>query len=158
MDAIENQYVATCDVPGAFMHSDIDEQLHLKLEGEIAELLVKVDPTYAEFVSKEKGKTVIYAELSKALYGTLQAALLFWKNLSTFLINDQGLKVNPYDWCMVNKDINGKKCTIGWHVDDLKISHADKDVVEEIIMALNNKYGKETPISVHRVPFRNTWV
>ena len=120
VDAIENRYVATCDVPGAFMHFDIDEQLHLKQEREIAELLVKVDPTYAEFMSKEKGKTVIYAELSKALYGTLQASLLFWKNLSTFLINDQGFKVNPYDWWVVNKDINGKQCTIGWHVDDLK--------------------------------------
>ena len=154
VDAIENRYVATCDMPGAFPHSDIDEPLHLKLEGEIEELLVKVNPTYAEFMSKEKGKTVIYAELSKAPYGTLQAALLFWKNLSTFLINDQGFEVNPYDWCMVNKDINGKQCTIGWHVDDLKISHVDKDVVEEIIMALNDKYGKETPISVHRGPIQ----
>ena len=52
-DAIENRHVVTCDVPGAFMHSDIDELVHLKLEGKIAELLVKVDPTYAEFVSKE---------------------------------------------------------------------------------------------------------
>ena len=60
VDAIENRYVATSDVPGAFMHSDIDEQVHLKLEGEIAELLVKVDSTYAEFVTHEKGKTVIY--------------------------------------------------------------------------------------------------
>ena len=152
VDAIENRYVATCDVPGAFMHSDIDEQVHLKLEGEIAELLVKVDPTYAEYVSKEKGKTVIYAELSKALYGTLQAALLFWKNLSTYLINDQGFQVNPYDWCVVNKAINGKQCTIGWHVDDLKISHVEEEVVEELIRGLNDRYGKETPISVHRGP------
>ena len=152
VDAIENRYVATCDVPGAFMHSDIDEQVHLKLEGEIAELLVRVDPTYADFVTHEKGKTVIYAELSKALYGTLQAALLFWKNLSEFLIKDLGFKVNPYDWCMVNKVINGKQCTIGWHVDDLKISHVDKHIVEEIITGLNERYGKETPISVHRGP------
>ena len=152
VDAIENRYVATCDVPGAFMHSDIDEQVHLKLEGEIAELLVKVDPTYAEFVTHEQGKTVIYAELSKALYGTLQAALLFWENLSEFLIKDQGFEVNPYDWCVVNKVINGKQCTIGWHVDDLKISHVDKQVVEQIITGLNERYGRETPISVHRGP------
>ena len=122
----------------------------MKLEGEIGELLVKVDPTYAEFVSNEKGKTVIYTELSKALYGTLQAALLFSKNLSTFLIKDQGFQVNLYDWCVVNKVINGKQCTIGWHVDNLKISHVDKEVVEEIIMGLNDRYGKDTPISVHR--------
>ena len=120
VDAIENRYVATCDVPGAFMHSDINEQVHLKLEGEITELLIKVDSTYAEFVTHEKGKTVIYMELSKALYSTLQAALLFWKNLSEFLIKDQGFQVNPYDWCVFNKVINGKQCTISWHVDDLK--------------------------------------
>ena len=139
VDAIENRCVATCDMPGAFMHSDIDEQVHLKSEGEIAELLIKVDPTYAEYVSKEKGKTVIYAELSKALYGTLQATLLFWKNLSTFLIKDQGFQVNPYDWCVVNKVINRKQCTIGWHVDDLKISHVDEEVVEEVIRGLNDR-------------------
>ena len=136
------------------MHSDIDELVHLNLEDQIAELLVKVDPTYAEFVSKENGKTVIYTELSKALYGTLQAALLFWKNLSDFLINDQGFEVNLYDWCVVNKHINGKQCTIGWHVDDLKISHVNEEVVEGIIRALNNKYGKETPITVYRGPIQ----
>ena len=153
-DAIENRYVVTCDVPGAFMHSDIDELVHLKLEGEIAELLVKVDPTYAEFVSKEKGKTVIHTELSKALYGTLQAALLFWKNLTEFLVTDCGFEVNPYDWFVVNKEINGKQCTIGWHVDDQKISHVDKNVVEDIIKALDSKYGNESPISVHRGPIQ----
>ena len=153
-DAIENRHVVTCDVPGAFMHSDIDELVHLKLEGEIAELLVKVERTYVEFISKENGKTVIYMELSKALYGTLQAALLFWKNLSDFLIKDQGFEVNPYDWCVVNKYINGKQCTIGWHVDDLKISHVEEEVVEGIITALNNKYGNESPITVHRGPIQ----
>ena len=154
VDALENRCVATCDMPGAFMHSDIDEQVHVKLEGEIDELLVKVDPTYAEFVSKEKGKTIIYTELSKALYGTLQAALLFWKNLSAFLIEEQGFEVNLYDWCVVNKEINGKQCTIGWHVDDLKISHVEKAVVEEMITKLNDRYGKESPISVHRGPIQ----
>ena len=153
-DAIENRHVVTCDVPGAFMHSDIDELVHLKLEGEIAELLVKVEPTYSEFISKENGKTVIYMELSKALYGMLQAALLFWKNLSDFLIKDQGFEVNLYDWCVVNKYINGKQCTIGWLVDDLKVSHVEEEVVEGIIRALNNKYGNESPITVHRGPIQ----
>ena len=97
---------------------------------------------------------MIYTELSKALYGTLQAVLLFWKNLSDFLIKECGFKVNPYDWCVVNKDINGKQCMIGWHVDDLKISHVDKNVVEDIIKALDNKYRNESPITVHRGPIQ----
>ena len=120
IDAKEGRDIATCDVPAAFMHADIDEVIHLRLDGEIADLLLKVDPSYSKYATKERGKTVIFTELSKALYGTLQAALLFWKNLSGFLINELGFVVNPYDWCVVNKIINGKQCTVGWHVDDLK--------------------------------------
>ena len=95
------------------MQTDIDELVHLKLEGEIAELLVKADPSYGELMTKERGKSVIYTELSKALYGTLQAALLFWKDMSKFLVDELGFVVNPYDWCVLNKTINGKQCTIG---------------------------------------------
>ena len=37
-------------------------------------------------VTYERGKPVIYTELKKVLYGTLlQATLLFWKELSSFL-------------------------------------------------------------------------
>jgi len=36
-------------------------------------------------MEKSQGKTMIYVQLRKALYGTLQAALLFWKLLSNTL-------------------------------------------------------------------------
>ena len=150
IDAKEGRDIATCDVPSAFMHADIDEVIHLCLDGEIAELLLKVDPSYAKYATKEKGKTVIFTELSKALYGTLQAALLFWKNLTSFLVDELGFAVNPYDWCVVNKIINGKQCTVGWHVDDLKISHQDSQVVDDILHKLNGRYGKESPLVVTR--------
>ena len=150
IDAKEGRDIATCDVPSAFMHADIDEVIHLCLDGEIAELLLKVDPSYAKYATKEKGKTVIFTELSKALYGTLQAALLFWKNLSSFLVDELGFIVNPYDWCVVNKIINRKQCTVGWHVDDLKISHHDSQVVDDILGKLNGRYGKESPLVVTR--------
>ena len=44
IDAMEGRCVVTCDVLGAFMQTDIDKLVHLKLEGEIAELLVKSGP------------------------------------------------------------------------------------------------------------------
>lgn len=37
---------------------------------------------------------------------------------------------------MPNKIINGKHCTILWHVDDLEISHVDKEVVEKMVERL----------------------
>jgi hypothetical protein len=69
-------------------------------------------------------------KLLKALYGTLQAAMLFWKDLTKNL-EEWGFEINPYDWCVANKMIDGKQCTIVWHVDDLKISHVDGRSLKE---------------------------
>ena len=149
IDAMEHRDVATVDIPGAFMQADMDELVHLKIEGELAELLVRVDPKYREMITYENGKAVIYAELKKALYGTLQAALLFWKELSTFL-SERGFIANPYDPCVMNKTIGGRQCTIGWHVDDLKISHEDSAVVDDVIVELEARFGREAPLSVTR--------
>jgi hypothetical protein len=87
-------------------------------------------------------KPMLYVKLKKALYGTLQAALLFWRLLSDTLM-EWGFVLNIYHKCIANKLINSKQCTIIWHVDDLKISHVDKKVVNDIIMRLGNKFGKE---------------
>jgi hypothetical protein len=150
IDATERRDVATVDIPGAFMQADIDEVVHVKFEGEIAEMLVKLDPKlYRKYVRDENGKSVLYVELLKALYGTLKAALLFWKLLSKKLVS-WGFVINPYDWCVANKMIDGKQCTILWHVDDLKISHVSCKTVTGIIKLIDTEFGKEAPITVTR--------
>lgn len=58
--------------------------------------------------------------------------------------------VNPYDWCVVNKMVQGSQCTIIWHVDNLKISHKKAEDVTEIINKLNDEYGKASPLNVSR--------
>jgi len=85
-------------------------------------------------------------ELKKALYGTLKAALLFWKKL-TMKLKQWGFEVNPYDWCVMNKTIDGTQCTTLWHVDDLKISHAKPNVVTKVIKQLEAEFGIETPLA-----------
>ena len=79
------------------------------LEGTIAELIIKLDPTlYRKYIWENKqGKPMLYVKLRKALYGTLQAALLFWQLLSDTLIG-WGFKLNEYDKCVATKIINGK--------------------------------------------------
>jgi Reverse transcriptase (RNA-dependent DNA polymerase)/Zinc knuckle len=150
IDAKEGRKVVTCDIPGAFMQADIDEVIHVRLEGPLAMLLTKVDPDlYTKFLSKEGGKDVMYVRLAKALYGTLQAAMLFWKDLSGYLVSD-GFELNPYDNCVANKMINGKQCTVLWHVDDLKMSHVQDDVLETLVDQLNDRYGKIAPLTVTR--------
>ena len=51
---------------------------------------------------------------------------------------------------MANKTVNGKQCTILWHVDDLKISHVDPDVVTYMIKTIDKEFGQEAPITVRR--------
>ena len=98
---------ATVDIPGAFMQANMDDVVHIKLEGKMAELLVRIDPKmYRKHVRMENGRQVLYVELKKALYGTLKAPLLFWKKLTAEL-KKLGFEVNLYDWCVVNKMIDG---------------------------------------------------
>ena len=73
----------------------------------------------------------------------MKSALL-WYELFTTTLKDMGFELNPYDECVANKMINGKQCTIAWHVDDNKISHVDKDVVSEVIKCIEEKFGKMT--------------
>ena len=83
-DAKERRDIlATVDLPGAFMHADMDDTVPIELVDKMAELLVMADPKlYRKFVTIENGKPVLYAKLPMALYGTLKAALcLFWKLL-----------------------------------------------------------------------------
>ncbi len=97
IDVMEGRDVATVDIPGAFMQANIDEVVYVKFEGEIAEMLVKLDrQLYRKYVKDENGKPVLYVELLKALWGTLKAALLFWKLLSSKLVSWRFV-INPYN-------------------------------------------------------------
>ena len=55
-----------------------------------------------------------------------------------------GFELNPYDICIANKIINGKQCTIAWHVDNNKVSHANHKIVEDIISELETYFVKFT--------------
>ena len=45
IDAKENRYIIVSDIPGAFLHADMEDNVHMLLEGTVAEMIVKLDPT-----------------------------------------------------------------------------------------------------------------
>jgi hypothetical protein len=150
IDAHVERDVAIVDTPGAFMQVDMEGIVHLRIDGPMAELLIRLDPAYYNQFMEVKGdKKVLYLLLEKALYGTLIAAKLFWKHLSSVLVS-KGFQINPYDTCVANKMIKGKQCTILWHVDNLKISHVDSTVVSDVIAMLSAEFGKEAPLTISR--------
>ena len=88
IDTMEVREVATVDIPGDFLQTDYDKgNIHIKLEGAIVTLLEDIDPEYYKdfiFTDKRRRKCM-YAEAKKAVYGTLEASLLFWGKLSKSL-------------------------------------------------------------------------
>ena len=92
------------------------------------------------------GVTVLYVELTRALYGCLKSSLRWFLQL-TRVLQDKGFTNNPDDHCVMNKEISGSQCSICWHVDDLKIRHKDPGVVDQILETLTSIYG---PLSVER--------
>ena len=64
----------------------------------MTELLAQVDPKmYRKYIiTTRKGKKVMFAETKKAMYGTINASLLFWLKLSGS-VEKLGFKMNPYD-------------------------------------------------------------
>ena len=58
-------------------------------------------------------------------------------------LQKDGFIINPYDPCVANKTINGKQLTVTWHVDDLKVSHVEEQVVEEFLKWVQNKYEEQ---------------
>ena len=78
---------------------------------------------------------MLYVRLSKALYGIVRAALLFYKRLRS-LLEDKGFEINYYDQCVANKMVDGSQKTVFWHADDLKISHRDEEMISAFTIEL----------------------
>lgn len=144
IEAKEGREVAVADIPNAFVQTDMEgDTVFMKLTGKAAEILVQCAPElYRKFITIEKGKTVLYVEALKAIYGTLRASLLFYKKLVRDL-KSIGFVVNPYDPCVANKTVDGKQMTVVWHVDDLKISHMVVKEVDNFIQWLRDMYEEE---------------
>ena len=142
MEAHEGLNVAVADLPNAFLHADNKEKTLMLLKGKLAELMVQIDQKmYQKYViTSVKGEPMLYVRLSKALYGLLQSASLFYKKLQTKL-EDFGFEVNPYNPCVANKIVNGPQMTMTWQVDDRKISHKDSIKVTKFFHHCGKIYG-----------------
>jgi hypothetical protein len=80
------------------------------------------------------------------LYGHIEAAKLFYNDLSHTIQEKLGFQQNQYDPCVCNKTVEDKKITIRIHVDDWKVSSQSKELLEEVIVKLHETYGE---ITVH---------
>lgn len=125
------------------MHANIpkEERVFMKFEKEFVDIMCEVNPEYREHVRMENGKKVLYVQVLKEIYGMIESALR-WYKLFTGTLCGMGFELNPYDRCVANKTIDGSQCTVGWYVDDNKVSHVDDKVNTKIVNAIEEHFGK----------------
>lgn len=141
IDAYKGRDAGSVDIAGAFLLSDIVDFVLVKLTGDAVNVMCEGNPSYSKYVTKERGKLMLYMKLRKALYGIMQGEILWYETFTTCL-KKNGFKLNAYGPCISNKVINGKQCVIFSHVDDNKISHDDPSVVTKVINMLRYRFGE----------------
>jgi hypothetical protein len=106
IEAKEERDVVTCDIPSAFIQALLlkkdpgDDRVVMKITGVLIDMLVNINPElYGPAVVLEKRKKVLYVEVLKAIYGMLEAALLWYKTFRKDL-EDVRFVFNPYDPCV----------------------------------------------------------
>ena len=135
--AYENSRVCTIDIGGAFLEAAMTgETVYLRLDKLMTQLLEQIDPGCVPFVQNEQ----LIVKLDKALYGCLQASLL-WYNKLTDVLFAGGFERNPYDPCVFSKrDADGGRCTLCVHVDDLLIVDCTDYCMEQLVKHLGNNF------------------
>jgi hypothetical protein len=118
--------IAVVDIPNAFVQTVADEEdaehrVIVHIRGPLVDILVSIGrDVYGPYVSTNKsGQKVLIVECLNAVYGTIMAALLYYKKFVKSLTK-QGFKLNPYDGCVANKIVKGKQIIICFHVDNLQ--------------------------------------
>jgi hypothetical protein len=156
IEAKEERDVMTCDIPNAFVQACLpkkepgEDRVVMKITGVLVDMLVDSNPElYGPAVALENRKKVLYVEVLKAIYGMLEAALLWYKTFRKDL-EDIGFIFNPHNPCMANKKVQGSQQMIVFHVDDLKSSQKPKLVNDKFEKWLNSMYGKYGKVTATR--------
>ena len=87
VDAYEMRDVMTMDIPNAYIQAEVPkmkkgERIVMKVRGELIDWLCQIDPSgYLPYVVVERGVRVLYLLVTKAIYGMLQAGLLWYPQI-----------------------------------------------------------------------------
>jgi hypothetical protein len=144
VDANKNRDVAVVDIPNVFVQTIVEDEKDkalIRIRGPLVDILMSIAPSvYGLYVTVgKKGKKQLLVQCLSALYGTMVALLLYYKKFVKNL-KSKGFKLNPYDPCVANKQVNGEQLTVCFHVDNCKVSHLTPKVVDEMIEWLRSEY------------------
>jgi hypothetical protein len=144
INANKNRDVAIVNIPNAFVQTVVEDEKDralIQIRGPLVDILVSIaTDVYGPYVTiGKKGKKQLLVQCLTALYSTMVAFLLYYKKFVKSL-KSKGFKLNPYEPCMANKQVNGEQLMVCFHVDDCKILHVIPKVIDKTIEWLQLEY------------------
>jgi hypothetical protein len=138
--AAEGRKACAIDIGGAYLNAErvspVGEEIIMELEPMLVSILAKVAPEVKPYID-EKGRVLV--KLNKAMYGTLDAAKIWFEKL-TGVLRELGYMPNAVDPCVYNKTVNGTQCTIMVYVDDLLVTCIDQGVIDDLVRQLEREF------------------
>ena len=139
--ATEGRDITTIDIGSAYLNAhmpktDPSKLVFMRISKEVSQIMANIDNTFTRYVNAD-GTLVV--ELDRALYGCIESALLWFRELSGFLMR-KGFSTNPYDICVMNKTFKTGRATIGIYVDDILLTCSHPSIADKIIQELEEEY------------------
>jgi ribonuclease HI len=140
--ACEGRKICTIDITGAYLECLLPpgDDVYMVLDPVVTKILAKLDPNAAQHITTS-GEVLV--KLTRALYGCVQSALLWFNKLKDTL-ERAGFVANAYDMCVFNKMHKGKQITVAFHVDDLLVTSESDDAISHLIADLESKFTAVT--------------
>ena len=82
--ASERRHVVTIDIEGAYLHGVMTSEVYMEISGQCLDVLIY---SYSDIYIKHVHRDRVYVKLSRALYGTIEAAKIWYDTLSLSLIH-----------------------------------------------------------------------
>jgi len=135
--AAKNHYIMTFDIGQAFLNAKIENEVYVRLDRKLADLLVLIKPDYEKFRT-QNGSLIL--KLLKALYGTREAAKLWYEHFKDILIS-YDYRMSEMDKCVFHKiKQDGSLSTIMIHVDDGIVTASDENDLFELSKRLDESF------------------
>lgn len=153
INAFQKRDIMTLDIPNAYIQAEVPkqkkgEQIVMKIRDALVDWLCQIDPAgYLPFVVVERGVRPLYLLVTKAIYGMLQAGLLWYCKLRCNL-EEQGFIFYSYDPCVSNRMIERSQHAVRFHVNDVLSSHVNSGVNDTFAKWCQDKYGRLKDVEV----------
>ena len=111
--AKEHCDVAVVAIPNDFIQTRVEreeDKVIIQVRGYLVDVLCQIDPNYKKYVTvNKKGEKQLLLRCENAIYSTLIVSLLFYNNKFIKTLKRNGLELNPYDPCIVNRMVDGQQ-------------------------------------------------